>query len=163
MTLSEQFINLVPDAQTKATLQGIHGAMILNMLRQAGHNLMIQNGKVTIEPKPGVSVVELQTKLQTLVNTGRLSIDTFKIGLLYSSPIFKKYATELGVTKDAQGNIVGIDPKANSKTFLEHVAELKKTGQNSPDITSLLASASMLESVDFKQAMKGFQDLGQIE
>ncbi|MFO0763424.1 MAG: hypothetical protein U0518_00940 [Candidatus Gracilibacteria bacterium] len=162
VTLSEKFINLVPDAQTKATLQGVHGAIILNMLRQAGHNLTIRDGKVEIQPKPGVSVVELQTKLQTLVNTGRLSIDTLKTGLLYSSPIFKKYATELGVTKDAQGNIVGIDPKASSKTFLEHVADLKKAGQNSPDITSLLASAGMLESVNFNQAMKGFQDLGQV-
>jgi hypothetical protein len=161
VTLSEEFINRVPDAQTKATLQGVHGAMILNMLRQAGHNLMIQNGKVTIEPKPGVSVVELQTKLQTLVDTGRLSIDTLKTGLLYSSPAFKRYATELGITKDSQGNVT-ISPQANGKAFLAYVSDLKKAGSNSPDITSLLSSESMLESVNFNQAMKGFQDLGQV-
>lgn len=160
--VSEKYINLVSDEQTKSTLRGIHGAMILNMLRGAGHNLIIKDGRVTIEPKPGVSVVELQTKLQTLVDTGRLSIDTLKIGLLYGSPIFKKYATELGVTKDAQGNVIAISPQANGKAFLEHVAELRKKW-NSPDISSLLASANMLESVNFPQAIKGFQDLGQLE
>jgi hypothetical protein len=161
ITISEQFINQVKDPQTQATLRGVHGAIILNMLRQAGHNLMIRDGKVTIEPKPGVSVVDLETKLQTLVDTRRLSIDTLKTWLLYSSPAFKKYATELGITKDSQGNVT-ISPQANGKAFLAYVSELKKAGQNSPDITSLLASASMLESVDFQQAIKWFQDLGQV-
>ncbi len=35
VTISETFINLVPEGQTKTTLQGIHGAIILDMIRQA--------------------------------------------------------------------------------------------------------------------------------
>lgn len=101
VTISETFINLVPEGQTKTTLQGVHGAIILNMLRQAGHNLMIRDGKVTIEPKPGVDIVNLEARLQTLVNTGRLSLDSLKMGLLYGSQAFKSYS-EQKVTKDAQ-------------------------------------------------------------
>lgn len=160
ITISEQFINQVKDLQTQATLRGVHGAIILNMLRQAGHNLMIRDGKVTIEPKPGVDIVNLEARLQTLVNTGRLSLDSLKMGLLYGSQAFKSYS-EQKVTKDAQWKLV-IDPKATPQDFLEYVEKLKKAGQNSPDITSLLASASMLESVDFQQAIKWFQDLGQV-
>ena len=155
VTISETFINLVPEGQTKTTLQGIHGAIILDMIRQAWHNLNIINNKVTIEPKPGVDIVNLQTKLQTLVNTGRLSIDTLKTGLLYSSPIFKDYS-ELKMTKGM------IDPSVNAKDFLEYVNNRQKTWENSPDIRSLIASASMLEWVNFTQAIKWFQDLGQI-
>ncbi len=72
-----------------------------------------------------MDIVNLQTKLQTLVNTGRLSIDTLKTGLLYSSPIFKKYS-DLKVTKDASGKVT-IDPSVNAKDFLEYVNNRQKT------------------------------------
>lgn len=67
-----------------------------------------------------MDIVNLQTKLQTLVNIGRLSIDTLKTGLLYSSPIFKDYS-ELKMTKGM------IDPSVNAKDFLEYVNNRQKT------------------------------------
>jgi hypothetical protein len=158
--IMESFINKVSDSQTKSTLRGVHGAIIFDILRGAGHNLMMQNGQITIIPKPGTDAVNLQEKLQTLVNTGRLSLESVKLGMLYSSPSFKAYS-ELKKTKDATGKDM-IDPKASPQDFLHYLRELEKGGNTSTDIQSILKSHGMLQGVNMQQAIRGFQDLGQV-
>lgn len=111
VSTSEKFINLLPEGDAKTTLRGIHGAIIFDILRNAGHNLIMKNGQIEITPKPGTDIVNLQEKLQTLVNTNRISLDTIKIGMLYSSPTFAKYA-DMKKVKDMTGKEM-IDPKAS--------------------------------------------------
>jgi hypothetical protein len=91
ITLSEKIINSVPES-SRSSLRGVHGAIIFQLLRDAGHNLIIRDRQVEIVPKPGADTVNLQEKLQTLVNTGRLTLETLQIGMLYSSPAFREYA-----------------------------------------------------------------------
>ncbi len=157
---SEKFINILPDGQTKSTLRGIHGAIIFDILRSAGHNLTMQNGQIMIIPKPGTDIVNLQEKLQTLVNTNRISLDTIKLGMLYSSPSFSKYA-EMKKTKDASGKDI-IDPKASTGNFIMYLNDLQKAGNKSGDIESILKSQSLLVGVNMPQAIAGFNDMGQI-
>ena len=159
MTLSEEIINKFP-SDKKDTLRGVHGAIIFDILRNAGHNLIIQNGQIQIVPKPGTDTVNLQEKLQTLVNTNRLSLDTIKFGMLYSSPSFKTYS-ELKKTKDASGKEI-IDPKASTQDFITYLSDLRNAGNKSGDIESILSSQQILAGVDMSRAIKGFQDLGQI-
>jgi hydroxymethylpyrimidine/phosphomethylpyrimidine kinase len=102
----------------------------------------MQGGQVTIMPKPGTDVVNLQEKLQTLINTNRISLDTVKIGMLYSSPAFAKYA-EMKKTKDASGKDI-IDPKASSQDFMMYLTDLQKAGNKSGDLQSILGSQAML-------------------
>lgn len=157
---SEKFINILPDGQTKSTLRGIHGAIIFDILRSAGHNLTMQNGQIMIIPKPGTDIVNLQEELQTLVNTNRISLDTIKLGMLYSSPSFSKYA-EMKKTKDASGKDI-IDPKASTENFIMYLNDLPKAGNKSGDIESILKSQSLLVGVNMPQAIAGFNDMGQI-
>ncbi len=159
---SEKFINLAPSAETKATLRGVHGAIIFQILRDAGHNLMMKNGQIEIMPKPGTDVVNLQAKLQTLVNTGRISLDTIKIGMLYSSPSFAKY-TEMRRAKDPMTGKESIDPNASPANFITYLTDLQKAGNKSGDIATILGSQAMLQWVNMQQAIKGFQDKGQVE
>jgi hypothetical protein len=160
ITTSEKFINMIPFPETKNTLRGVHGAVIFQILRDAGHNLTMQNGQITIIPKPGTDVVNLQEKLQTLVNTGRISLETIKMGMLYSSPSFKAYA-ENKKTKDVAGKDI-IDPKANAQDFMTYLRDLQKAGNKSRDIQSILWSGNFLQWVNMQQAIKWFQDMGQI-
>lgn len=160
ISMSEKFINMLSTGETQMTLRGVHGAIIFQILRDAWHNLIMQGGQVTIMPKPGTDVVNLQEKLQTLVNTGRISLDTIKIGMLYSSPTFAKYA-EMKKTKDASGKDI-IEPKASSQDFMIYLTDLQKAGNKSRDIQSILGSQNMLTWVNMQQAIKGFQDMGQI-
>ncbi len=143
ITTSEKFINMLPTGDAQTTLRGIHGAVIFQILREAGHNLTMQNGHITIVPKPGTDVVNLQEKFQTLVNTGRISLDTIKIGMLYSSPSFKAYS-EVKKVKDANGKDV-IDPKANAQDFIMYLRDLQKAGNTNADIQSILGSQAMLQ------------------
>ena len=161
MSLSEKAINLIKSEETKATLRGIHGAIILQILREAGHNLVMQNGQITIMPKPGTNVVNLQEKLQTLVNTGRLHIDSIKLGILYSSGTFKDYVNAKKTT-DAKGAVL-VDPKASTQDFIAYLNDLQKAGNKNPEIVSILESRSMLSGVNMQQAIKGFQDMGQVK
>lgn len=160
VTISEKFINILPDGQAKSTLRGIHGAIIFDVLRTAGHNLTMQNGQITIIPKPGTDVVNLQEKLQTLVNTKRISLETIKLGMLYSSPSFAKYA-EMKKTKDMSGKEI-IDPKASTEDFMIYLSDIQKTGNKSGDIETLIASRAMLTGISMPQAIQGFKDMGQI-
>lgn len=158
--ISEKFINAIPSPEARTTLRGVHGAIIFGLLRDAGHNLAMQNGQIVIIPKPGVDVVNLQEKLQSLVNTGSLSLETIQMGMLYSSPAFKEYANMKKV-KDASGNEI-IDPKASSQDFVQYLQDLDKTGKKDPDIQTILQSKNMLAKVDMQKAIKGFQDMGQV-
>lgn len=119
ITTSEKFINMLPAGDTQTTLRGVHGAVIFQILRDAGHNLVMQNGKVTIIPKAGIDIVRLQEKLQTLVETKKISLETIKIGMLYSSPSFQKYATD---KKTADGMI---SPNVNSQDFIKYLSDLQ--------------------------------------
>lgn len=112
-------------------------------------------------PKPGTDLVNLQEKLQTLVNTKKLSLETLKLGMLYSSPSFKAYS-ELKKTKDTTTGKEVIDPKANSQDFITYLKDLKKAGNTSGDIETILGSQTMLSGVNMQQAIKGFQDMGQL-
>ena len=85
----------------------------------------MQNGQITIVPKPGIDVVNLQEKLQTLINTGSLSLETIQLGMLYSSPAFKEYASLKKVTA-ADGKEL-IDPRASTQDFLQYVQDLEKS------------------------------------
>jgi hypothetical protein len=80
--------------------------------------------------------------------------------MLYSSPAFAKYA-EMKKTKDASGKDI-IDPKASSQDFMMYLTDLQKAGSKSGDIQSILGSQVMLQWVNMQQAIKGFQDMGQI-
>ncbi|MBC7503920.1 TrbC/VirB2 family protein [Candidatus Gracilibacteria bacterium] len=156
ITMSEKFINMIPFPETKNTLRGVHGAIIFQILRNAGHNLVMKNGQIEIIPKPGVDVVRLQEKLQTLIENKKISLDTIKMGMLYSSPSFQKYAED----KKTSDGIVS--PNATSQDFLKYISDLKKSGDKTTDITTLLESQSMLQGVNMQQAIKGFQDMGQV-
>jgi hypothetical protein len=126
------------------------------MLRDAGYNLIMSNGKITIKHKSSEDSVRIQEKLQTLIENKKISLDTFKIGILYSSPSFEKYATD---KKTADGKI---SPNASSQDFIEYVNAMKNAGNKNPDIVSILESRSMLSGVNMQQAIKGFQDMGQV-
>jgi hypothetical protein len=160
ISVSERFINAIPSADLKNTLRWVHGAIIFQILRDAGHNLVLRGGQVEIIPKPGVNVVNLQEKLQTLVRTNRISLDTIKMGMLYSSPSFKTYSA-LKKTRDANGKEL-IDPTASIKDFVTYLKDLQKAGDTSSDIQAILQSSSSLNWVNMQQAIRGFQDMGQI-
>lgn len=110
---------MLPAGDTQNTLRGVHGAIIFDTLRNAGHNITIQNNQITIVPKPGIDIVRLQEKLQTLVETKKISLDTIKIGMLYSSPTFAKYAAD----KQTVDKIVS--QSANPQDFIKYVKDLK--------------------------------------
>jgi hypothetical protein len=160
VTLMEAYISKLTDAQSRNTLRGIHGAIIIDTLRNAGHNIIMRGNEIIIVPKPGSQTVFLQEKLQTLIATGKLPVETLKLGILYSAPAFKKYA-ELKKTKDAQGRDM-IDPKATSEDFLKYLKDLQNTDAKSPNIASILESQTMLRGMDMQAAIRGFQDLGQV-
>lgn len=130
---------MLPTGDTQTTLRGVHGAIIFQILRDAGHNLVMNGGQITIVPKPGEDVVRLQEKLQTLVETKKISLDTIKIGMLYSSPSFQKYATD---KKTADGMI---SPNASSQDFITYLTDLQKAGNKSGDIATILGSQAMLQ------------------
>lgn len=162
ITISETIINLLPES-SRYTLRGVHGAIIIDTLRQAGHNLTLRNGQIEIVPKPGTDVVQLSEKLQTLVNAKRLPIESLKVGMLYSSPSFREYS-ELKRTKDASGKEI-IDPKASINDFFQYLQDKNKAGEMSADIKSIVESRSVLTaagSVNMVQAIQGFKDLGQV-
>lgn len=80
--------------------------------------------------------------------------------MLYSSPSFAKYA-EMKKTKDASGKEI-IDPKASPQNFIAYIADIQKAGNKSGDITAILGSQAMFQGVNMQQAIKGFQDMGQV-
>ncbi len=155
ISISESVINMLAEPM-KSTMRWVHGAIIFDILRNAGHNLALKNGQIEIIPKPGTNVVNLQEKLQTLVNTGKLSLDSLKLWMLYSSPSFKEYAN---LKKTADGKI---DPKASTQDFMQYLKDLEKAGNKSGDIQTILQSGNILNGVNMPQAIKGFQDLGQV-
>lgn len=157
-----QIIEQVPEGQDKATLRGVHGAVIFDIFRSAGHNLFIDNrGQVIIIPKPGTDVANLQEKLQTLINTNQLPLESLRLGMLYSSPAFKEYIG-LKQINDKDGKSI-IDPTVSTIDFINYLDNSRKTPDASPDIVSIIQSEKMLQWVDMKQAIQGFKDMGQVD
>jgi hypothetical protein len=157
---SEQVLAQLPETREKSTLRNIYASLVFEAFRVNGHNLVLSGTQVTIVPKAWVDVVDLQEKLQTLVNTGRLPLESLKVGMLYSSPTFARYVA-LKKTPTPDGKIL-IDPKATPEDFMQYVTERQKAGDKSPDLKTLVDSKSMVTRTNFQAAIAWYQDMGQM-
>lgn len=155
--ISERIIRMMPP-WSQENLRAIHSAVIYDVLRNAGYNLVLRNGQIEIIPKSWVSVVNLSEKLQSLVNTGALSLNSLKVGMLYASPSFQDYAG-LHKRKDASGREL-IDPKASMSDFIQYLQDKKNAGEVSPDVMNISQSASMLQGVNMQEAIRNYRDIG---
>lgn len=55
-----------------------------------------------------------------------------------------------------------IDPKASPQDFMNYLQDLQKTGKKDGDVEAILKSQTLIQGVNMQQAIKGFQDLGQV-
>ena len=137
-------------------MRAINASILFDVFRQAWHNLLIDGNTIKIEPKPGVDVVQLQEKLQTLLSTGYISLTSLKEGILYTSPSFQSYVDEKKLKNGS------IDQKANVTDFTTYLTDLKQSGSTNGDIDYLLANSSQLNGVNMQTAIYQYQDLGQV-
>lgn len=153
----EWAMNSVPNVINKATLRWVYGSVFLDTLRQKGIHLSLQwVDTIVLEPKGNELVKKFEEKMSTLVRTGVLSMDTIKLGLLYSSPTFTEYAP-LNKTQDGK-----VDPKASISDYEQYARQDPKNPSNPADWALSLSLAS-LRGMNFTQVLWDYQDLGLAE
>lgn len=131
--------------------------MLLDTLRQNGLHLSIQSTDIiVIEPMESEEAKKMQEKLNTLVRTNTLSLETLKLGLLYSSPTFAEYAP-LSKTQDGR-----IDPKASIDTYKAYADKSPKNPAHLAD-KAVIASLGALRTLNFQQVLAGYSDMGLAE
>ena len=104
-----------------------------------------------MEPKESEQARKMQEKLNTLIRTNILSLESIKLGLLYSSPTFAEYAP-LNKTQDGK-----IDPKASIEDYASYANRPQKNPQNLAD-RAVLVSMNSLRGLNFQEILRGYQD-----
>lgn len=94
----------------------------------------------------------MEEKLNTLIRTNTFSLETVKLGLLYSSPTFAEWAP-LQKTSDGK-----IDPKASIDDYKTYA---DKNPLNPPNFAdrALISSLGALRTLNFQQALRNYNDL----
>jgi vacuolar-type H+-ATPase subunit E/Vma4 len=157
---TDEVLKNIQESPMKSTVRNIYAGVIFDVFRASGHNLILSGNQVTIVPKAWVDVVDLQEKLQTLVNTGRIPLENLKVGMLYSSPSFARYV-ELKKTKTSDGKTL-IDPKATPEDFMTYVADRRRARDKNPDLETIEKSRSMVTRTNFQAAIAWYADMGQM-
>ncbi len=148
----ERAIEAIPFAINKATLRGVYGGVLLESLRTRWLHLFIdRNDSIMIEPKWNDQAVKLQERLNTLVRTKTLSLDTVKYWLLSTSPTFQQYAI-LKKTQDGK-----IDPNASMADYKEFS---KRVPSSASDLRDRAVTVSMesLSRMNFPDLLKNYKD-----
>ncbi len=151
---TEGVINSLPSVISKNTIRWAYGAFVLlDMFRQNGLHVRIEwVDTIIVEPLGSDSAKKMQEKLQTLIRTNVLSLDTIKLWLLYSSPTFTEYVP-LNKTQDGK-----IDPKASVDDYQAYAKKSPRNPLNLADV-ALEKSLGSMRNMNFPQVIADYKNL----